>query len=398
MTINWIDDPSLDVEGKTVFCRVDFNVPLDDDQQIVDDSRIVATLPTINLLLDKGAKVVLASHLGRPKGKLKSALSLEPVAVRVQKLLNRDVIFVEDCVGDGVRRLAKDLPSKGVMVLENLRFHSGEEKNERNFSAMLAYGMDMYVNDAFGCAHRAHASTEGITHYLKECAGGLLMRQEVTCLDALRLRPQKPFILILGGAKVSDKLGILTNLLPKANKILIGGAMAYTFLRALGESVGASKIEQDRLMVAKGILSRAAQNDVEVILPVDHVVAKEFSSNAPVRVIDTGGFESDDIGLDIGPKTSEIFASAIPSDGTIFWNGTPGVYEWESCSRGTTAIGNAVAEFRGFSVAGGGDTVAALSRLGLKDKISYISTGGGASMEFLEGIKLPALKAIGYWG
>ncbi len=398
MTITWIDDPEFECEGKTVFCRVDFNVPLDENLEIIDDSRILAVLPTIRLLLEKGAKLILASHLGRPKGKIKSTYSLEPVAVRLRNLLNNDVIFVEDCVGDGVKQLIRDLPANNILMLENTRFHSGEEKNERSFSKMIAKGIDIFVNDAFGAAHRAHSSTVGIVNFVSKCVGGLLMKREVEALDSVRVRPQKPFILILGGAKVSDKLELLTQLLNKADKIIIGGAMAYTFLKVLGQNIGASRVDEERLTAAKNILQKASENSVEIVLPIDHVVASEFSKETNIKIVSSDEFEPDEMGLDIGPKTISLFKDALGNAGTGFWNGPMGVFEWPNFSRGTFEMAKALAEFEGYSVVGGGDSLAAISQLGLKDRFSHVSTGGGASMEFLQGSKLVGLEALNFYG
>lgn len=395
MAITWVDDPSFDVEKKRVFCRVDFNVPLTDDGKVADDERVRASLPTIKLLLDKGARLLLASHLGRPKGKPKKELSLEPVAAHLQGLLQREIIFTDDCVGDGVRRLASELPPGGVLVLENLRFHAGEEKNDEGFARQLAENADVYVNDAFGAAHRAHASTEGIARFCEKKAGGLLLRKEVEALFGLLKDPKRPFVAVLGGAKVSDKLGVLSKLMERTDKLLIGGAMAYTFLKAQGEDVGASRIEEDRLTIAKSILENAQKRGVELLLPTDHVVARAFEENAEHRVVEAGGFAEGEMGLDIGPKTRERFAEAMKGAGTIFWNGPMGVFEWEAFSKGTMAVCEAVAKSGAFTVVGGGDSVAAVNQAGLHDKISHVSTGGGASLELLEGQKLPGLVALG---
>ncbi|MFZ9887123.1 MAG: phosphoglycerate kinase [Myxococcota bacterium] len=396
MGITWVDDPSFDVRGKRVFCRVDFNVPLEDGR-VTDDERIRASLPTIRLLLERGARLLLASHLGRPKGKPRAEFSLEPVAERLQALLSREILFADDCVGDGVKHLANGLAPGGVLVLENLRFHPGEEKNDEGFARMLAENADVYVNDAFGAAHRAHASTAGIADVIAQKAGGLLLRKEVEALSSLQRGPQKPFAAVLGGAKVSDKVQVLSKLLDRVDRMLIGGAMAYTFLKAQGHDVGTSRIEEDRLLLASSVLEAAASKGVELLLPTDHVVAKRFDAAAPARVVQNGGFEPDDMGLDIGPETRVRYAAALKDAKTIFWNGPMGVFEWDAFEKGTMAVMEAVAENRGaFTVVGGGDSVAAVNKGGAHERISHVSTGGGASLELLEGQKLPGLLALGY--
>lgn len=396
MTIRWIDDPELDVEGKRVLLRVDFNVPLAPDGSVADDERIRAALPTIQLLLDKGAKVMVASHLGRPKGKPKEGLSLEPVAVALQKLLSRDVIFSDDCVGDGVKKLVTQLAPGGVVVLENLRFHAGEEKNDEGFARQLAELVDVYVNDAFGAAHRAHASVDAVVRLVPEARGGLLLRKEVEALSTLLRQPARPYVAILGGAKVSDKLGVLSKLMERVDKLLIGGAMAYTFLKAKGLNIGASRFEEDRLQIAASILANAEKRGVELLLPEDHVVAKAFAADADNRVVSVDGFDADEMGLDIGPATQASYAAALDGAGTIFWNGPMGVFEWEAFSEGTLSVMRAVAGSAAFTVVGGGDSVAALNQGGMHSQISHVSTGGGASLEFLEGRALPGLAALGH--
>ena len=395
MSVTWIDDDGFDVQGQVVLCRVDFNVPLDDGK-VADDERIRAALPTIKLLVDKGARLLLASHLGRPNGKVRKEFSLEPVAERLQELLQRELILADDCVGDGVYRLAQDLAPGGIVLLENTRFHGGEEKNDEGFSRQLARGVDVYVNDAFGAAHRAHASTEGITHEVKRVAGGLLMRREVETLSGLMRNPQRPYVAILGGAKVSDKIGVLTQLMNKVDRLIVGGAMAYTFLKARGENVGASRVEEDRLVLAESILTQANKKKIDLLLPEDHLVAKTFAEDAPARLIKNGEFEDDDMGLDIGSFTQQIYTSAIFGAKTIFWNGPMGVFEWKRFAGGTNAVMNAVCDAKGFTVVGGGDSVAALNQAGKHESIDHVSTGGGASLELLEGKKLPGLVALGY--
>ncbi len=398
MAIGWVDDAALEWEGKRVFCRVDFNVPLTENGRILDDSRIVAALPTIRFLREKGAKIVLASHLGRPKGKPRPQMSLEPVAVRLHELIDQDIVFAEDCVGDGVRRLSMELPAGGILMLENLRFYSGEEKNDDSFARLLAQTADAYVDDAFGAAHRAHASIVGVPEHLRQHAGGMLLRQEVEALDRLRKNPKRPYVAILGGAKVSDKISLMVQLLQRVDKIIVGGAMANTFLKAKGENIGASRFEEDKLATAHNILQKAHTAGVEILLPIDHVVTTEFAASAQGRVAESNQIGESEMSLDIGPKTRTLFCGALPNDGTIFWNGPMGVFEWANFCAGTNAVAEAVAGSHAFTVAGGGDTIAALNGLKLLSHISHVSTGGGASLDFLQGAKLPGLAVLGYEG
>jgi phosphoglycerate kinase len=396
MAIVWVDETDFDFENKRVFCRVDFNVPVSEDGTILDDSRIVAALPTLKFLLERKAKIVIASHLGRPKGKVRKSLSLVNVAERLQQLLDKDITFVEDCIGDGVRRLVSDMEPSQIVMLENLRFHSGEEKNDESFARMLAQNMDAYVDDAFGAVHRAHASVALVPTLIATRLGGMLMRKEIDALSLLLRSPKKPYVTVLGGAKVSDKLGIIGKLLGRVDKLIVGGAMAYTFLKAQGISVGASRVEDDRLAIARSILEKASAARIQIFLPEDHIVMQEFSEDSPTRVTNEMSIDDGWIGVDIGPKTQKVFTEALQGAHTIFWNGPMGVSEWPSCFGGTKAVVNAIAAQSGFKVAGGGDSLSALKTLKCADRFSHVSTGGGASLEFLEGAKLPGLEALGY--
>ena len=393
----------LDLAHKHVFMRVDFNVPLSEDgQEITDDTRIRETLPTIEYALRNKAKLILASHLGRPKGKVNPKYSLRPVVDRLRGLLDHDVsnrvnvAFSPDCVGDIAKELSLQLESGQVLLLENLRFHPEEEANDPEFAKKLASLCEIYVNDAFGSAHRAHASTEGITHFVKQSAAGLLMEKELQYMGKALEAPAKPFVAIIGGAKVSDKIKVIDNLLNKVDALLIGGGMAYTFLKAQGQEVGKSLVEADKLDIAKAALDKAKTKGVRFLLPVDHILADKFAPDANTKVFEgTGALPAEWMGLDIGPKSVELFSKEIGGAATIVWNGPMGVFEMPAFAKGTTAVANAVAANEdAISIIGGGDSVAAVKQTGVADKIKHISTGGGASLEFLEGKKLPGVEAL----
>jgi len=383
----------LDVAGKRVFVRADLNVPLQDGR-IADATRIEATLPTIRWLLDHGGRPVVASHLGRPKGKPTAALSLGPVAGFLATALGTTVELAPDCVGPTVAKLVERAAPGSVVVLENLRFHPEEEKNDPEFARQLAALADVYVDDAFGAAHRAHASTVGMTRFVREKAPGFLLRREVEFLSRLLRDPERPFVTVLGGAKVSDKIGVLENLLGRVQVFCIGGAMAYTFLRAQGKPVGRSRVEEDRIAVARETLERARGAGARILLPVDHVAADRPEAGAQTRVVGADDFPADLLGVDIGPATRAAFAKEIAGARTVFWNGPMGIFEIEAFAAGTIAIARALAESSGVTVVGGGDSVAALRRAGKLDAVTHVSTGGGASLEFLEGRELPGLVAL----
>ena len=392
MAAKGLDD--LDLAGRRAFVRVDFNVPIKNGA-ITDDTRIRASLPTITQLLDKGATVILASHLGRPKGKANPEFSLRPVAERLSQLLGRPVQFADDSVGQAARAAVDAAGKGGIVLLENLRFHAEEEKNDPGFAKQLAELADVYVNDAFGSAHRAHASTEGIVHHVEHTAAGLLMGKEVEYLGRVLEQPDRPFVAILGGAKVSDKLEVIENLIARVDALLIGGAMAYTFFKSRGLPVGKSLVEDDLLDTARDVDRRARERGLRFELPVDHVVAPKLEAGAPTEVLDVNSPAiGDRMGLDIGPETSRLYAGLLGDAKTVVWNGPMGVFEVAPFAKGTLAVADAVANVKGTTIIGGGDSVAAINAAGVADKMTHISTGGGASLEFLGGAELPGVAAL----
>ncbi len=392
MALRAIDQ--IPVKGKRVFIRVDFNVPMNEQGHITDTTRIENSAPTISYALKQGAKVILASHLGRPKGKTDPRYSLFPIARQLAGILGKPVTMAEDCVGQKVAEKIDQMKEGDILLLENLRFHSGEEANEASFSRKLASMADVYINDAFGAAHRAHASTEGITKYMDVVGAGFLMKKEIDCLERATANPKRPCVMILGGAKVSDKIGIIGHLLNKVTTLVIGGGMAFTFLKAEGIEVGKSLVERDQVEQALRIASEANRQGVKFLLPVDHIVGDRFDPKAAKKVVPNGAIPSEWVAMDIGPKTVRIFSDEIKEAKTIVWNGPMGVFEMEAFAQGTISIAKAVAQSKAFSIVGGGDTVAAVKMAGVADSISHISTGGGAALEFLEGKSLPGIEAL----
>jgi phosphoglycerate kinase len=383
----------LDLTGKRVFIRVDFNVPLDDNLMITDDRRIRSTLPTINYAIDEGAKVVLSSHLGRPKGKVDPKFSLASVAKRLQRLLNKEVVFASDCIGSQVEALVSKMKSGDVLLLENLRFHPEEERNDEKFARSLANLADVYVNDAFGAAHRAHASTVGITKFLPSAAG-LLLEKEIEYLKGAIDNPVKPFIAILGGAKVSGKIGVLENLVGKVDKVIVGGGMAFTFIKAMGYEIGDSLVEDSMLGTAERVQMKLKENAVKFYLPVDCVIAQNTGPTAVIKIVPTQEIPKGWKALDIGPASVKLFSEVLQDAKTILWNGPMGMFEMDAFSRGTFDIAKAIADAYALTIVGGGDTDLAVSRAGVSGTISFISTGGGASLQLLEGKELPGIAAL----
>ncbi len=384
----------ITVKDKFVFCRCDFNVPLDDACNITDDTRILAALPTINHLLEQGAKLILASHLGRPKGKPEAKFSLKPIANHLTNLLGKKVLMATDCIGKDVEKMVASLTAGQAMLLENVRFHSGETDNAPEFAQQLAKLGEIYVNDAFGTAHRAHASTAGVAKLLQPAVAGFLMEKELRYLGEALAEPKRPFIAILGGAKVSDKITVIENLLTKVDTILIGGGMAYTFLKAQGYEIGQSLIENDRVAMAADLLDKASKCGVNFLLPSDHQIAESFSADSQATVANNSNFPANGMGLDIGPDTIKIYQEQISKAKTVVWNGPMGVFEFDNFAAGTFAIATALASSGCLSIIGGGDSVAAVNKAKLQNKMTHISTGGGASLEFLEGKALPGVVAL----
>ncbi len=382
----------IDVKGKKVLVRCDFNVKMENGV-ITSDKRIVASLPTIKYLLDNGAKLILCSHLGRPKGEFKPEFSLAPVAVRLGELLGLEVKMAKDVIGESAKALAADIKEGEVLLLENVRFHKEETKNDPEFSKALASLAEIYVNDAFGSAHRAHSSTTGVADYLP-AVGGYLIRKELEYIGGALANPQRPLVAILGGAKVSDKIGVITNLMETVDTLIVGGGMAYTFFAAQGHSVGTSICETDKIEMAKEMMATAKAKGVKFLIPVDNRVGREYDENTECMVVDSDDIPDGWMGLDIGPKTEALFADAIKGAGTVIWNGPMGVSEWKNFASGTIAVATAIAESGAISIVGGGDSAAAVQKLGFADKMSHISTGGGASLEFLEGKDLPGVVAL----
>jgi phosphoglycerate kinase len=383
----------IDVAGKRVLVRCDFNVPFDGEGSISDPKRIDEALKTIRYLTGRGARVILCSHLGRPKGEFNPKFSLAPVAEYLSKALGREVKMAKDVVGESAKSIAASLKDGEVELLENVRFEKGEEKNDPAFAKELASLAEIYVNDAFGTAHRAHASTAGVAAYLPAVCG-YLIQKEITIMGRALSDPKRPFVAILGGAKVSDKIGVINNLLEKVDTLIIGGGMAYTFMKALGYSIGTSLCENDKLELAQDTMAKAKDKGVRFLIPVDNVVADKYEENANHQVVDSDKIPDGWMGLDIGPKTRELFAGAVKGAGTVVWNGPMGVSEWSHFAQGTIAVAKAVAESGAVSIIGGGDSAAAVEKLGFADKMTHISTGGGASLEFLEGLELPGIACL----
>ena len=390
-----IDDVQL--KGKRVLVRVDFNVPLDKNQNITDDRRITSALPTIKKIISDGGKAILMSHLGRPKGEVKSEFSLAPIAKRLSELLNKDVKFASDSVGDDVANLVAELNEGDVLLLENLRFHKAETDNGEEFAKELASFGDLYVNDAFGTAHRAHASTEGVTKFIDTCVAGYLMQKELDYLHSAIAEPKRPFTAILGGAKITGKIDVIETLLEKVDTLIIGGGMAYTFYKAQGFEIGSSLLDADKVELAKEMLTKFEESSVNVLLPKDVMVAKDFDNDSPSEVVKVNEMPADKMGLDIGPETIELFSSEIKKSKTVVWNGPMGVFEFPNFANGTNAVANSLVsatENGAVTIVGGGDSAAAIKKAGLDEKVSHVSTGGGASLEFLEGKTLPGVEAL----
>ncbi len=384
----------IQVNGKKVLVRCDFNVPLDENKNITDENRIKGAMPTIKYLVDNGAKVILCSHLGRPKGEFNMKYSLAPVAARLTQLLGKEVKLAKDVIGPDAHALVDAMQDGDVILLENVRFHKEEEKNDPEFAKELASLAEVYVNDAFGTAHRAHASTEGVSHYLSPSVAGYLIGKELSVMGGALENPQRPFVAILGGAKVSDKIGVIENLIDKVDTLIIGGGMSYTFQVALGGQVGKSLLEQDKVELAKQLMAKAEAKGVKLLLPVDNEAGNEFSNDAMHITVHSKEIPDDFEGMDIGPETRVIFANEIKYAKTVIWNGPMGVFEFDTFAEGTRDIARACAECKGVTIVGGGDSAAAITQMGFADKVTHVSTGGGASMEFLEGKVLPGVACL----
>lgn len=390
-----IDDVQL--KGKRVLVRVDFNVPLDENQNITDDRRITSAIPTIKKIISDGGKAILMSHLGRPKGEVKPEFSLKPVAEKLSELLGREVKFASESIGSDVTESVAKLNDGDILLLENLRFHNAETDNDAKFAEELASYGDIYVNDAFGTAHRAHASTEGVTKFIDTCVAGYLMQKELDYLHSAIADPKRPFTAILGGAKITGKIDVIEKLLEKVDTLIIGGGMAYTFYKAQGFEIGTSLLDADKVELAKEMLTKFEASSVNVLLPRDVKVAKEFDNNSPSEIVKVDSMPADKMGLDIGPETIELFSNEIKKSKTVLWNGPMGVFEFANFADGTNAVANALADATldgAITIVGGGDSAAAIKKVGLDDKVSHVSTGGGASLEFLEGKVLPGVEAL----
>jgi len=395
--MNKLSIDKVDLKNKRVLVRVDFNIPLDENKNVTDDLRIKASLPTIKKIIHDGGKAILMSHLGRPKGEKKLTLSLIPAAVRLSELIGKEVKLAPDCIGSATEKLINEMQSGDVVLLENLRFHKEEENNDPDFSKQLAKLGDIYINDAFGSAHRAHASIEGVTRFIKICAAGYLMQKELDYLGSALVNPKRPYCAVLGGAKISGKIDVITNLLDKVDTLIIGGGMAFTFLKAQGKEIGKSLLESEKLDLAKELLQKLNSSKIKFLLPTDIVVADEFSNDSPYQTVSVDKIPSDKRGLDIGKESIKLFSDELLKSKTIVWNGPMGVFEMSNFAKGTFAIAEALAnatEKGAVTVIGGGDSAAAISDAGLEDKVSHVSTGGGASLEFLEGKVLPGVAAL----
>lgn len=395
--MNKLTIDKVDLKNKRVLVRVDFNVPLDENLNITDDTRIVESLPTIKKIIAEGGKAILMSHLGRPKGGPNPKYSLKPTAKRLSELLGKEIKLAPDCIGEEVKSMVNQMQNGDVLIIENVRFHPEEEKNDPEFAKQLAELGDVYVNDAFGSAHRAHASTEGVTKFININSAGYLMQKELEYLGTAVTNPKRPYTAILGGAKISGKIDVINNLLDKVDTLIIGGGMAFTFFKAQGKEIGKSLLEEEKIELAKEVLQKVKSSGVKFLLPVDVIVASEFKNDSPASIVNVDSIPSDKMGLDIGPETIKLFKEEILKSKTVVWNGPMGVFEFDNFAKGTFAIAEALAEATSkgaITVIGGGDSAAAIAKAGLKDKVSHVSTGGGASLEFLEGKILPGVAAL----